>query len=248
MNGHVIFPKSLLEPPFSNLSPDSKWLYSFMLDRHSLSVANGVRWQCNGATFIYFSHKDIATIFGWGHDKATRLLRELESVHLIRRVHQGLGKPDRIFVNTAPLPSNISSAKPRENPKPAYGNSVSNNPDSNNLELIETDPPLPRNPRIVETILKDHINYDTLCLDVDDTFIDSLIFIMVESICNSGENIVIGGIQHSLVDISTRFLALTDVHIRRIYTVYMEHSSKIRHPKGYFLKLLYEAPLNTMFA
>lgn len=41
-------------------------------------------------------------MLGCGHDKATRLQRELEKHNLLRRKYQGKGKPAKLYVLTVP--------------------------------------------------------------------------------------------------------------------------------------------------
>ena len=85
---------------FDKLSVEAKMLYCIMLDRMSLSDMNG--WiDHRGQVYIYMGLFEIQRLLGCGHDKATRVLRELDTQHgigLIERKNQGLGKPSRIYV------------------------------------------------------------------------------------------------------------------------------------------------------
>ena len=83
---------------FRGLSTDAKLLYGLMLDRIGLSVRSG--WvDEQDHVYIYFSHAEIMEYLQCGHNKAVRLLKELDQgMGLIRRKRQGLGKPDRIYV------------------------------------------------------------------------------------------------------------------------------------------------------
>ena len=241
MNGYIMFPKKLMEPQFTTLSPEAKLLFSFMLDRCSLSKSNGDQWEYHGETFIYFSLKEIAATFGWCHDKSTRMLRELQDHQLIRRTRQGLGKPDRIFVNDALLPPITSPSNVRKYRNPEYCDPTSNNTDTIHLELIQTDPPLPRDRRIVEAVIKTRINYDVLCTELTVAYLDPIIELMVDTICSNSDTIIIGGAKRCLIDVCERFLALDDLHIRYIYGIYMKQNTQIHSPRGFLLKLLYDA-------
>lgn len=87
------------EPQFRGLSSDAKLLYGLLLDRMSLSRRNG--WlDEQDRVYIYYTLDEIEDDMNCGHDKATKLLRELEpgGYGLIERVKQGLGKPARIYV------------------------------------------------------------------------------------------------------------------------------------------------------
>lgn len=92
-------PKALFtDPTFHQLSVEAKLLYGLMLDRIGLSVRSG--WVDEfGRVYIYFTHADIQEQLQCGHNKAVRLLKELDQgMGLIRRKRQGQGKPDRIYV------------------------------------------------------------------------------------------------------------------------------------------------------
>ena len=92
-------PKAMFtNPAFRGLSTDAKLLYGLMLDRIGLSVRSG--WvDEQDRVYIYFSLVEVMEHLQCGHNKAVRLLKELDKdVGLIRRKRQGLGKPDRIYV------------------------------------------------------------------------------------------------------------------------------------------------------
>ncbi len=92
-------PKALFtEPLFRDLSVEAKVLYGLMLDRVGLSIRSGWVDELD-RVYIYFTVADIQQQLGCGHNKAVRLLKELDTdMGLIRRKRQGLGKPDRIYV------------------------------------------------------------------------------------------------------------------------------------------------------
>jgi len=94
-------PKRLFtDSTFADLSSAAKVLYGLMLDRMSLSVSN--EWKDDqNRVFIYFTLSEIQELMDCGHNKAVRLLAELDSdkgVGLIERVKQGMGRPTRIYV------------------------------------------------------------------------------------------------------------------------------------------------------
>lgn len=94
-------PKQLFtNPAFSDLSSDAKVLYGLMLDRMSLSIKSG--WKdLDDKIYIYFTLIEIQELLNCGHNKAVKMLAELDSekgIGLIERVKQGMGKPTKIFV------------------------------------------------------------------------------------------------------------------------------------------------------
>ena len=94
-------PKTLIsDPRFRNISIDAKLLYGLMLDLMSLSMKN--EWIDDlGRVYIYFVLDEIQDLLQCGHEKAVKLLAELDSekgIGLIERVKRGQGKPTIIYV------------------------------------------------------------------------------------------------------------------------------------------------------
>ncbi len=91
---------------FEHLSTDAKLLYGILKDRMQLSVRNG--WiDEDGKVFIYYQRQKIMDALTCGNKKAGQLLAELDDRHgigLITRIHQGLGKPDKIYVHKCIVP------------------------------------------------------------------------------------------------------------------------------------------------
>lgn len=89
---------------FRNLSTDAKLLYGPMLDRMGLSMKN--QWyDAAGRVFIYYPLEEIMYSLNCGHNKAVRLLAELDAsngIGLIERIKQGQGKPTIIKPSAAP--------------------------------------------------------------------------------------------------------------------------------------------------
>lgn len=106
MNNESFFkmPKVLFSEKFKNLSAKAKLLYGLMLDRKQLSTVNN--WcDKNGEIFIFFTIAETSIILGCGHDKATRIQRELVKHTLLRREYQGKGNPARLYVLPVPKTS-----------------------------------------------------------------------------------------------------------------------------------------------
>lgn len=92
------FPKPLLLVPISN---DAKLLYTLLSDRFQLSLKNGVTDE-DGYPCCYFPNRQICEALHCAHDKATRLLRELEQAGMIYRRKVGRGRADCIYVGGIP--------------------------------------------------------------------------------------------------------------------------------------------------
>ena len=97
----IRIPKFLLEEPlFQIISVDAVLLYSILLDRLELSLAND--WfDEHGHAYVIYTLKEIQKVMRCGHDKAIRMLRELDTEHgigLIERIRVGQGQPSIIYV------------------------------------------------------------------------------------------------------------------------------------------------------
>lgn len=97
----VRVPKVILKNPFyKGLPANAALLYGILLDRMSLSVKNRDRFTDRyGCVFVYCTLKEISETLSCGHDKATKMLKELERYGLISRMQQGKGRPTRIYVH-----------------------------------------------------------------------------------------------------------------------------------------------------
>lgn len=91
-------PKAILtDEKYAVLSDGAMLLYGILLDRRSLSERNDWRDK-KGDIFVYCTLETIQMTLRCAHQKATKLLTELEEVGLIWRKKQGLGKPAKIYV------------------------------------------------------------------------------------------------------------------------------------------------------
>ena len=62
----------------------------------SLSIKN--KWlDKQNRVYIYYTIESIMEDLCCGHEKAGKLLADLERHQLLHRVRQGLGKPDRLY-------------------------------------------------------------------------------------------------------------------------------------------------------
>lgn len=104
---------------FKKLSTDAKLLYGLLLDRMGLSAKNGW-YDGQGRVYIYYPLEEIQQDLNCGHDKATKLLVELDSgkgIGLIERIRQGQGRPTKIYVKRfttreVPPPSTVPQTPP----------------------------------------------------------------------------------------------------------------------------------------
>ena len=95
---------------FRNISSDSKKLYGLLLDRVSLSAKNNW-YDEQGRIFVYCTLEAIESALGCADQKAQKLLSELETIGLIEKKRQGLGKSNRIYVKNFIQPSLIKTSE-----------------------------------------------------------------------------------------------------------------------------------------
>lgn len=113
------------EEQFRSMTNEAKALYMILLDRRYLSECNGDAWRDEyGATFIIFTIKEMMKLFHLGNKKINKMLKELEAHNLIYRSHQGLRKPNKIYVydllkadNSNWLPKQFKHRKGQTNEK-----------------------------------------------------------------------------------------------------------------------------------
>ena len=85
---------------FKDLSIDAKLLYGLLLDRMGISAKNGW-YDKDRRVYIYYTLAEIMEDLNCGHDKALRMLAELDQakgICLIERRKQGQGRPTMIYV------------------------------------------------------------------------------------------------------------------------------------------------------
>lgn len=135
---------------FKSLSTDAKLLYGLLLDRMGLSSRNG--WYDElGRVYIYYPLDEIQDDLSCGHDKAVKLLAELDTskgIGLIERVKQGQGRPAKIYVKqftTTEIPQTPAPPPEPEEPNPRLPKSGSQ--DCGISEVLTAEKPTSRLPK-----------------------------------------------------------------------------------------------------
>lgn len=92
-------PKLLItEPQYKHLTAQHILAYTLMRDRLQLSITNRMKDK-DGTPFIHYDLGNVAEDIRCGEKKAGQLVNDLNNMGLIRKVRQGLGKPNRIYVH-----------------------------------------------------------------------------------------------------------------------------------------------------
>ncbi|MFV0399628.1 MAG: DUF6017 domain-containing protein [Oscillospiraceae bacterium] len=159
---------------YKSLSDGAKILYGLMLDRMALSMKNGWLDEQN-RVYIFFTLEDVQEYMNCKHEKAVKMLGELDTqkgIGLIERVKQGQGRPTVIYVKKFITPDfGESEVKTSEKQKSALpnmphsrlpkirsqdfrksdtSNTENNKPKNNKNNISENNPsihPLPSLPR-----------------------------------------------------------------------------------------------------
>lgn len=128
---------------FKKISTDAKLLYGLLLDRMGLSARNGW-YDDDGRVYIFYTLDEIQEDLNCGHEKAVKLLSELDTdkgCGLIERVKQGQGRPTKIYVKrftTRRIPAETPA--PQEIPRlPKIGSQESENQKSSVLIIRSQD-------------------------------------------------------------------------------------------------------------
>lgn len=217
---------------FRNLSTDAKLLYGMMLDRMGLSARNGWYDELD-RVYIYYTVEEITEDLCCGHNKAVRLLAELDTngVGLIERKKQGQGKPTMIyvkqFVETVPTTPRGASYK-----------------NHNQTDLSYTDPSIhPSDDREIEESVREQIDYPLLAQSYPYDDPDCLLELICEVLTSTAPTIRIGSENIPTPKVQDRFRKLTFEHVAYVMDALRETTTKIWNIRAYLLTALYNAPI-----
>ena len=193
---HLRIPKQLLkEIPYRLLSTEGKLLYGAMLDRTNLSYKNRDKFtNREREIYIYFPQTEIMDLLGCGHDKASKVLGELEAVGLIKMRRRGIGRPYEIVATpidwcTQRKIRNESSEKPQQDSGKS-DDSVCGKIDTNNTEINNPDI---NDPNLgLRRYIKGVIEYDELTKKFGASLVDRVLDVVVNTIGQDAEEYLIG--------------------------------------------------------
>lgn len=247
---------------FWSVSADAKLLYGILLDRMNLSAKNGWLDEA-GRVYIIFTIEEIKESLGCAEKKAVKLLDELEKkAELIERKRQGLGKPNLIYVKNF-----ISGSVERQflncqnDNSATFQNTIQdlskvqgNNTDIKNTDLSDTNPIFPsvdcgkdngnEEYRQYYQYFYEQLGIEYLKKDYpyDLGILESILELVVETVCSMRQIIRIGGDDRPVEVVKSRFMKLDSEHIRYVLDCFKENTTKIRNIRQYMLATLYNAP------
>ena len=244
-------PKALFENiKYERISTDAKVLYGVLLDRMGLSVTNN--WVDKmGHVYIYYTVESIEKLLQYKQDKIRKLFRERESVDLIERKQQGLGKPNKIYVKQFISDHGKTAVKATKNPQSAsrkkqpcdYDKTVANNTEliKNNFSNTNSSINKADYDEMTDRIKK-NIEYNILAERYSNDAIDEIVWIIVDVICGKCNCMKVGNSSFPHEVVKSRFLKLNAEHVEYVLDRLKQNTTKINNIKSYLITALYNAP------
>ena len=256
---------------FKEMSLEAKMLYGLMLEKMSLSVKN--KWiDKENRVFIYYSTENIMDDLGCGKGKCTKILAELDiekGYGLIERKRQGLGKPDKIYVqdfvhytgckqddegkSENKKSENRTSANPITEPAQAQETDTSyidmSYIEQNNIQSInpcdtkEMDEIDMTN--MYREIIKENISLDESMEVLDDSQkqkLQEIYEIICDVVSVKRKTIRIEGTEYPYETVKARYLMITEKHVLYVMDCLDKTTTKIKNIRAYLTTALYHAP------
>lgn len=115
-------PKFLFEGEFKGLSSDARILYSFLKERHELSVKN--QWYNNkGEVYLIMTREHMCELLNVSMKPAIKAVNELKRHNLLEEERRGQGKPNLIYLLEYKIPT---PKKPNDGDKKSTDQDMSN--------------------------------------------------------------------------------------------------------------------------
>lgn len=253
-------PKVLIEnKAYIRMSSDAKLLYTLLLDRVTLSVAND--WKDDyGRVYIIYTVEEVMRVLGCGNKKAIRTLMELEvEYRLIERRKQGFGKPNLIYVKSISnvvlnehfleCQNDISLSVKMTPHEVSKQHAINNN--NINTNYINNDPILSEGMdedelkrQVMENYFYRNLSFDRLLEEYPfkQDMLRDIFDIIVDTLCSKRKTVRIGGEDKSKSIVHSQFMKLEANHIRCVLSG-LENASNVKNVKQYILSSLYNATL-----
>ena len=251
-------PNFIFKDPYrSKLSTDGMVLYMCLYNLSQLSYENskdGNYWvNRSGEVFVHCTLQKAQNYLRCGHDKAAKVLKELENAGLIKKVSRGNGRPaeiillepEMVFEESEPAASGKPKLEHRENRSYSSGKTDTNHTDKTITDKICANHP-PQIARVreeVEDKIRENINYDILAGDLPDEHgtLEVILEAMVNTICSKDPLVKIGNQEYDRDKVRERFYAIDDMDIRYVIDKIRDMDAPIKHLSGFCVAKLYNA-------
>lgn len=240
----LMVPKKLFEEEiFSDLSTDAKLLYSFLFERVKLSYKNDWLDKYN-RVYINYTIEETRKTMNCGHDKATKLFKELETIGLIVRERQGLGSPTKIYVKKF-IPF-INDAEKSHSRVRNYRNQSCGNIAPNNNDYSDTNNDM-MDWRSLQKIIKHNISYDDIISEYGNNItiqsqIDEIVGLIVDVVSGYRAIKIDGNIIPNVIA-KERYLLLRYEHIKYVIESIANLKTDVKRIDNYVCTALYNATL-----
>ncbi len=255
-NRYYGIPQELFTSPLykEKLNSDSKILYSFLLDRLTLSQKNNW-YDENKNIYLIFTRQEVQEKLSLSDKTVTKAFKQLSESNLIYEKRQGLGKPNLIFVGKVQYVEKESvglhnrknydcgiekkSVVDTENLRTINTNHI--NTDNINTNHILSN----QDERRYEEIFKSNIEYEILKADNKiSKILEDIVAVSVE-LLNSNKNYTyINSEQIKTTVVKSQILKLRSYHITYVINCLKANVKDIRSIKSYILTSLYNS-INT---
>ena len=221
--GYVWIPKLFFrDEPYQSLSNDAKLLFALLQDRICLSAEKREKWSNeDGVLYIHFTLEEVSARMNCGIEKASKIMKELETAGLIERNLQQFPRAYRIhvlrFQITSENQETDSPEKPqystRKNRRQNYRKSIRNKTESNKTDSI--------NDTAIwfADAIRKNIAYEALLETWSKDLVDSVVGLMVSVLESPRNEIWISAELYPRELVQYRFLQLREPHMRRILTL-----------------------------
>ena len=262
-------PKALFtNDRYKKLSAEAKIVYGLMLDRMSLSAKNG--WMDkDDRVYIFFTLEDVQEYINCKHEKAVRLLAELDmdkGVGLIERIKQGQGKPSIIYVRKFIEAAEVKTSEKQKSKLPNRKRSrllkngsldlrktEGNNTDLKETKYNDTESIIPSVSPFVggtEGIdferyrFYEQIEYHRLYEECSDKErLDELIDLLADIFQSTKRTLRVNGEDKPTQAVQEQLMRLGPEHIVYVLDLMSENTAKVRNMRNYLLTALYNATM-----
>lgn len=210
-------PNAFWDPqkPYNLLSIEAKVTLSKLLQlKETAKWYDPPQVDENGMVYVTFARSQVQSLVGCKDDKAGKILTMLSDHGYIRRVHQGQGKPDRIYVQDLDLGS--------------VGHDDKMQPQS--VDPVES-----------RRQLMDQINYDRLTTEFGVDIIDSIVKIIVDKLQTRNKVVTIAQDDYDGNYVRQRLLSTQETDIRYVIRRLKGLNGPLHAPSAYILARLWES-------